>query len=94
VTRAKGCEDKAWVEREEQPVKIGVVVPSVSKQFANMLFQRCSAAARPDTELSVVSVDQGPASIESRYDTAMAAPHIVRKIVQAEKDGMDAVVSP
>jgi allantoin racemase len=75
-------------------MKIRVVVPSISKQFADMLFEKCSAAARPDTELSVVSVDQGPASIESRYDTAMAVPDTVTKIVQAEKDGMDAVVSP
>lgn len=75
-------------------MKIGVVVPSVTKEFAAMLFEKCSAAARPDTELSVVSVDKGPASIESRYDTAMAAPHIIQKIVRAEKDGMHAVVSP
>ena len=74
-------------------MKIRVIVPVITKEFEQMTLEEFSAAARPDVELSVVSLDKGPASIESAYDEALAVPDVVAKIVQAEKDGMDAVIS-
>jgi allantoin racemase len=74
-------------------VKIRVIVPVITKEFEQMTMDEFSAAARSDVELSVVSLDKGPASIESAYDEALAVPDVVAKIVQAEKDGMDAVIS-
>jgi allantoin racemase len=70
-----------------------VIVPVITKEFEQMTMDEFSAAARSDVELSVVSLDKGPASIESAYDEALAVPDVVAKIVQAEKDGMDAVIS-
>jgi allantoin racemase len=78
---------------KERIVKIRVIVPVITKRFEQMTLDEFSAAARPDVEVSVVSLDRGPASIESAYDEALAVPDIVAKIVQAEKDGMDAVIS-
>ncbi|MBS7631773.1 Asp/Glu racemase, partial [Candidatus Bathyarchaeota archaeon] len=43
------------------------------------------------TELDSVSIDKGPASIESRYDDILATPHVVKRIVEAERNGFDAV---
>jgi allantoin racemase len=74
-------------------MKIRVIVPITTKEFEAMTLEEFSGAARPDTEISVVSVDRGPASIESRYEEALAVPDTVAKIVQAEKDGVDAVIS-
>lgn len=74
-------------------MKIRVIVPVITKEFEQMTLEEFSAAARPDVELSVVSLDKGPASIESAYDEALAVPDVVVKIVQAEEDGMDAVIS-
>lgn len=74
-------------------MKIRVIVPVITKEFEQMTLEEFSAAARPDVELSVVSLDKGPASIESAYDEALAVPDVVAKIVQAEKDGVDAVIS-
>lgn len=48
--------------------------------------------ARPDVEVSHVSIDEGPASIESYFDEAFALPDTIAKIMQAERDGVDAVV--
>ena len=48
--------------------------------------------ARPDTTVSHVELDRGPASIESHFDEALALPDTIAKIVAAERDGADAVV--
>jgi allantoin racemase len=74
-------------------VKIRVIVPVITKEFEGMTLGEFSAAAGPDTEISVVSLDKGPASIESGYEKALAVPDAVAKIVQAEKDGVDAVIA-
>jgi allantoin racemase len=73
-------------------MKIRVVIPSVTKEFEAMGLEQYSPGARPDTEISVTLLDKGPASIESRYEETIAVPDIVRKIVEAEKDGVDAVI--
>jgi len=73
-------------------MKIRVIAPVTTKQFEATALKELSPSARPDTELSLVSLDKGPASIESRYESALAVPDVVAKIVQAEKDGMDAVI--
>lgn len=48
--------------------------------------------ARPDTVVSHAEIDVGPASIESAFDEALALPDTIAKIVQAEQQGIDAVV--
>jgi allantoin racemase len=73
-------------------MRIGVVVPSITKEFEALGLEQYSPAARPGTEITVTLLDKGPASIESRYDETVAVPDIVRKVVQAEQDGVDAVV--
>lgn len=45
-----------------------------------------------ETQLDTVRIDKGPASIESRYDEVLACPSIVKRVVEAEADGVDAVV--
>jgi allantoin racemase len=40
----------------------------------------------------VVEIDAGPVSIETELDKALATPDTVAKIIQAERDGVDAVV--
>jgi allantoin racemase len=48
--------------------------------------------ARADTAVSHVELDVGPASIESAFDEALALPDTIAKTLQAEQDGVDAVV--
>jgi allantoin racemase len=73
-------------------MKIRVVIPSITKEFEAMGLEQYSPGARSETEISVTLLDKGPASIESRYEETIALPNIVRKIVEAEKDGVDAVI--
>jgi allantoin racemase len=74
-------------------MRIRIVSPVVTKQLRESTLDALSRAARPDVELSAVALDKGPASIESAYESALAVPDTVAKIVQAERDGVDAVIS-
>lgn len=46
----------------------------------------------PGTELDTAAIEKGPASIESRYDEILAIPEIVRRVMEAEREGVDACV--
>lgn len=74
-------------------MRIRVISPTVTSQLRQEALESFLLAARPDVELSAVALDAGPASIESHYESALAVPDTVANIVQAEKDGVDAVIS-
>lgn len=71
-------------------MKIRVITPITTKglchpdEFLPML--------RPDTELSHVELERGPASIESAFDEMLATPETVARAIEAERDGIDAVM--
>lgn len=44
------------------------------------------------TEVELVQIERGPASIESEFEHAIAVPDTLRLIVEAAKSGVDAVV--
>ncbi|WP_306115980.1 MULTISPECIES: aspartate/glutamate racemase family protein [unclassified Roseovarius] len=46
----------------------------------------------PDDTLDFTELDEGPASVESGYDAALAVPDTIAKIRAAEAEGVDAVV--
>src|ERR1044071_40436 len=71
-------------------MKLRVVTPITTRGF--MCAENFSSLVRPDTELSHVELEHGPASIESEYDEMLAAPQTVARISEAERDGMDAVI--
>jgi allantoin racemase len=73
-------------------MKIRVIVPVTTKEFVAATGPQYAAAARPDTEISVVGLDRGPASLESDYEDALAVPDILAKVRAAEAEGMDAVI--
>ena len=74
-------------------MKICLIVPIITKRFIEKVAERkrFEGYVRPDTEVDIVFLDYGPASIESRYDDVMAAPFVVKKAEWAEKNGYDAV---
>ncbi len=74
-------------------MKIRVIRPVIRPVAEDESLEGLSAVASPDTEISTVSLDKGPASIESTYESALAAIGVVAKIVEAEQDGVDAVVA-
>ncbi|RJS88964.1 hydrogenase expression protein HupH [Candidatus Bathyarchaeota archaeon] len=51
------------------------------------LFKVC-----PGTEIDSIGIERGPSSIESRYDEILAIPEIVKRVKEAEEEGVDACV--
>ncbi|MQY82223.1 hypothetical protein GH157_00850, partial [archaeon] len=75
-------------------MKICLIIPIITKTFIDEenTRERFGNYVRPDTEVDVVYIDYGPASIESRYDEVLATPFVVKKAEWAAANGYDAVV--
>ena len=72
-------------------MKIRVIAPIISNVFNEEILKETAQFKAPDTEIDVVNLDLGPASIESHYDEVLAAYHITEKVREAEKEGADGV---
>lgn len=70
-------------------VHIRVITPIVSE-----LRKLDDIRAMESTDLKVSNslIDIGPASIESGYDEALTVPGMLAKAIEAERDGVDAIV--
>ena len=73
-------------------MKIRVINPTISEDFQDSMLATYKAYASPSTEISAVFLEHGPASIESYYDVALAAPDILCEVIRGEDQGMDAVI--
>jgi len=73
-------------------VRIRIIAPITNPQIAEAAQRAYSEKARPDVGISAVSLDEGPASVESIYEGDLAVPQVVRRAIEAERDGVDAVV--
>lgn len=71
--------------------KIRVVIPVVRKDRSRSE-KKFAGLSSQTHEISVVAIDRGPASIECEFDEALATPDVIAKILEAERDGCDAVV--
>jgi allantoin racemase len=72
--------------------KILVINPTISHEWDAPSLEYLRAAAASGTQLEVVSLDWGPASIESRVDDDLAAPGILMSAIQAERQGAEAIL--
>jgi len=70
--------------------RIRLITPITTKGFRRL--EDVKAFEGPGFEIELSEIEMGPASIESEYDEMLAVPDTVAKIIQAEKDGVDAVV--
>ncbi|MCA9876456.1 MAG: hypothetical protein KC442_01695 [Thermomicrobiales bacterium] len=71
-------------------MKLRIITPITTTGFASI--KPFLPLVRSDTELSHVQIEHGPASIESDYDEMLATPATVARIIEAEQDGVDAVI--
>lgn len=70
---------------------IYIINPVINKEAERLTLKEAEAFVTSDTQLHVVSIDKGPASIECRYDEAMAVPYILQKVKEIE-DKADAII--
>lgn len=74
-------------------MRVCVILPILQNDFFEEVTEReFKAYARPGTEITVVSLERGPASIESMYDEYVSAPWTLEKVKLAEQEGYDAVI--
>lgn len=71
-------------------MKLRIITPITTVGFASI--EPFLPLVRNDTELSHAQIEYGPASIECDYDEMLATPATVARIIEAERDGMDAVI--
>ena len=72
--------------------KIVVINPTISREWDASSLEELQGAAAPETQLEIVALDWGPASIEARVDEDLAAPGILLCAIQAERDGANAIL--
>ncbi len=70
---------------------IYIINPLTDKEFREMTLREVEPAASAETQLRVVSIDKGPASIECRYDEVLAGPYTVKKVKEVA-DKADAII--
>ena len=73
-------------------MRIRIIAPITNPEFSEAAQKVYAAQARSDARISAICLEQGPASVESIYEDALAAPGVVAAAIQAERDGVDAVV--
>jgi allantoin racemase len=72
-------------------MKIRVIAPIISDVFNEEILRETAQFKAPDTEIDVVNLKKGPASIESHYDEVLAAYHVIDLVREAEAQGVDGV---
>lgn len=69
---------------------IHVVCPVVAEDLSTQA--HFGPHARAGTTVSHTILQRGPESVESHFDEAMALPDTLRRVIEAERDGADAVI--
>lgn len=71
-------------------MRIHIVVPITTPGLS--LPEHFHEHASAGTEIVTTLIESGPASIESQFDEAVALPGILTRVVEAERDGADAII--
>jgi allantoin racemase len=67
-------------------------VPIIVSEYNQEVKREFEHFADRGTEIEVVNLAKGPASVESRYDDAVATPDVLSKVREAEEAGFNGVI--
>lgn len=67
-------------------------MPIIVSEYNQEVKREFEHFAARGTEIEVVNLSRGPASVESHYDEAAATPDILSKVKEAEQAGFDGVI--
>jgi len=73
-------------------MKICVINPNTSASMTQRIRSELEKIKRPDTELTVMNPEHGPAAIECARDEVMAGPAILELVAKANAEGYDGIV--
>ena len=69
---------------------IHIITPVTTKGIRDL--QEIAHLAGPNLQFTHSLLDRGPPSIESEFDEALAVPDTIRRAIEAEKAGADAII--
>jgi allantoin racemase len=70
--------------------RIELITPIITKGIRNLA--EVQPFERADLTVTHTLIDQGPASIESEFDEALSVPDTIRKAIDAERKGANAII--
>jgi len=73
-------------------MRIRVIVPVSNPAIIPSTLEVYTQKAHKDTIISAVALEKGPSTIECMYDEAAAVPGVIARAIEAERDGVDAVI--
>ena len=73
-------------------MKILIVNPNTTLSMTDKIGEAARSVAAVGTEITAVSPEDGPVSIEGYYDEAFAVPGLLREIRKGEAQGMDGYI--
>ena len=73
-------------------MKIMVINPNASASMTGHMEEVILDIKRPETEVEVVHLDEGPETLECSYDKALAVPHMLELVRRANEEDYDAVI--
>jgi len=73
-------------------VHIRIINPTITTSWEQESLDAYRLAAAPDTEMSVTTLVHGTVSVESHRDLAVVIPGILARAVEAQQEGVDAVI--
>ena len=76
-------------------MKIKIINPNTTQAMTDGILKAALSAASPDTEITAVSPDRGPVSIECWHDEVFAATGVVEEVHKGEtlEGGYDAYIT-
>jgi allantoin racemase len=73
-------------------MKIRIINPTFRGDRNKKALANYKSYASPNTDLSIVALENGPESIESYFDVGLAIPEALKQARIAEKEGIEAIV--
>lgn len=72
-------------------MRLRVILPVLGDSLAGAVRADVAHWTAPGTDVDIVTLARGTASIESEYDEALAGPGILERVAEAVADGVDGV---
>ena len=70
--------------------RIELITPIITEGIRTL--EEVEPFMRPDLTITQSLIAQGPASIESEFDEAISVPYTIRRAIDAEKEGANAII--
>jgi len=72
--------------------RIRVVVPVTTSMWNQPVREEMEAIKEPGTEIEITNLERGTISVEDSFDVTWGGLFVLKKVLQAEEDGVDGII--